>query len=358
MGEYISRSFVQDGWVVNFADATAKLSYSPALLYNYGKAVGSNEMMDFAIYNLVDEENKKFVNPKALVWTDGYRCLESMRYIPQMSAQVKMLNDRLAAGEKYEALRKELRKYVPSFTWYPETEFCYMLNSDGWFVAAKGGHNNESHNHNDIGTFTLYVNGTPMFVDAGVGTYTKKTFSKERYTIWSMCSDWHNLPVINGVTQKNGAEYRSASVKAVNGKSAKTFALDIVGAYTDESACQSWVRDYKLTSKVLTITDTYALKERKGADVENFMVQGAVYMSGETTPSGYQVKKGEVVVGNADVYMSLTYPASLTASVEVMNLDDKRFTNVWGDSLRRISFTSSVDAPLKGKYVFQIKRIN
>ena len=87
-------------------------------------------------------------------------------------------------------------------------------------------------------------------------------------------------------------EYRSASVKAVNGKSAKTFALDIVGAYTDESACQSWVRDYKLTSKVLTITDTYALKERKGADVENFMVQGAVYMPGETTPAGYQVKKG------------------------------------------------------------------
>ena len=358
MGEYISRSFVQDGWVVNFADATAKLSYSPALLYNYGKAVGSNEMMDFAIYNLVNEKNQTFVNPKALVWTDGYRCLESMRYIPQMSAQVKTLNDRLAAGETYEALRKELRKYVPSFTWYPETEFCYMLNSDGWFVATKGGHNNESHNHNDIGTFTLYVNGTPMFVDAGVGTYTKKTFSKDRYTIWSMCSDWHNLPVINGVTQKNGAEYRSASVKALNGKSAKTFALDIVGAYTDESACQSWVRDYKLTSKVLTITDTYALKGRKGADVENFMVQGSVYLPGETTPAGYQVKKGEVVVGNADVYMSLAYPSNLTASVEVMNLDDKRFTNVWGDSLRRISFTSSADAPLKGKYVFQIKRIN
>ena len=358
MGEYISRSFVQDGWVVNFADATAKLSYSPALLYNYGKAVESNEMMDFAIYNLADEKNKSFVNPKALVWTDGYRCLESMRYIPQMSAQVKSLNDRLAAGEKYEVLRKELRKYVPSFTWYPETEFCYMLNSEGWFFAAKGGHNNESHNHNDIGTFILYADGVPMFVDAGVGTYTKKTFGKDRYTIWSMCSDWHNLPVINGVTQKNGREFHSASVKAVNGKSAKTFALDIVGAYTEESACQSWVREYKLASKVLTITDTYTLKERKGADVENFMVQGAVYMSGETTPAGYKVKNGEVVVGNEGIYMSLTYPAALAPSVEVKNLDDPRFTKVWGDKIYRISFTSSADAPMKGKYVFQIKRIN
>jgi hypothetical protein len=233
-----------------------------------------------------------------------------------------------------------------------------MLNNDGWFVAAKGGHNNESHNHNDIGTFTLYVNGVPMFVDAGVGTYTKKTFSKDRYTIWSMCSDWHNLPVINGITQKNGREFHSASVKAVNGKSAKTFALDIVGAYPEESGCQSWVRDYRLTSKVLTITDTYALKERKGADIENFMVQGVVYMTGETTPAGYLVKNGEIVVGNDDVYMSLSYPAGITPSVEVKELDDPRFTKVWGDKLRKISFTSSDSAPLKGKYVFQIKRIN
>jgi hypothetical protein len=281
-----------------------------------------------------------------------------MRYIPQMSSQVKSLNDRIDAGESFEALREGLRKHVPLFTWYPETEFCYMLNEDGWFVAAKGGHNNESHNHNDIGTFTLYVNGIPMFVDAGVGTYTKKTFSKDRYTIWSMCSDWHNLPVINGITQKNGQKFRSASVKAVNGKSTKTFALDIGGAYPEDSGCQSWVRDYKLTSKVLTLTDTYALKERKGADIENFMVQGVVYMTGETTPAGYIVRKGEVVVGNDDIYMSLAYPAGLTPSVEVKELDDTRFTKVWGDKLRKISFTSSASAPLKGKYVFQIKRIN
>ena len=358
MGEYISRSFVNDGWVVNFADASAKLSYSPALLYNYGKAVGSQEMMDFAIYNLADDKSLQFKNPKALVWTDGYRCLESMRFIPQMSEQVKSLNDRIAGGASYDALRKELRKYVPSFTWYPETEFCYMLNSDGWFLAAKGGHNNESHNHNDIGTFILYADGVPMFVDAGVGTYTKKTFSKDRYTIWSMCSDWHNLPIINGVTQSFGGEFHSSSVKAVNGKSAKIFSLDIAGAYPEDSACQSCVRDYKLTSKVLTITDTYSLKERKGADVENFMVQGTVYLSGETTPTGYVVKNTEVVVGNKDVYMSLSYPSALKPSVEVMQLDDKRFTNVWGDSLRKISFTSSTDAPLKGKYLFQIKKVH
>ena len=88
------------------------------------------------------------------------------------------------------------------------------------------------------------------------------------------------------------------------------------------------------------------------------MVQGVVYMAGETTPAGYVVKKGEVVVGNNDVYLSLAYPAGLTPAVEVKELDDPRFTKVWGDKLRKISFTSSASAPLKGKYVFQIRRIN
>ena len=38
------------------------------------------------------------------------------------------------------------------------------------------------------------------------GTYTKQTFGKDRYTIWTMQSNYHNLPMINGVPQKFGQE--------------------------------------------------------------------------------------------------------------------------------------------------------
>ena len=50
MGEYISRSYVGDGWVVNFADASAKGGGDAPLIYRYGRAVGSEEMMQFAAY--------------------------------------------------------------------------------------------------------------------------------------------------------------------------------------------------------------------------------------------------------------------------------------------------------------------
>jgi hypothetical protein len=243
-------------------------------------------------------------------------------------------------------------------TWYPETEFCYIKNSaTGWFFAAKGGHNNESHNHNDIGTFILYKEGVPVFVDAGVGTYTKQTFSGERYNIWTMQSAWHNLPVINGWTQKNGGQYRSSDVKVSAKGNVKRFSLDIVGAYPEGTGCTSWVREYKVADKQLIITDVYQLASRNAADVENFLVQGNVHMAGETLASGYVVKKGEVVVENQGVYFRLTYPEGMVPSVEVKQLEDPRLTNVWGMSLRRISFTGSVSAPVKGKYVFKVSEL-
>lgn len=357
MGEYISRSFVKDGWVVNFADASAKLSYSPSLIYNYGKAVSSNEMQDFAIYNLARKTEGKYARPKPVLGNDIFRSLESLRYINEMTQRVDQLNAEIAAGYSFEQSIADLRKHVPSFTWYPETEFCYIKNNNDWFFASKGGHNEESHNHNDIGTFILYKGAVPVFVDAGVGTYTKMTFGKMRYSIWSMQSGWHNLPVINGKTQEHGREYRSRSVETVGKGKTKSFKLDIAGAYKPDACCKSWTREYKVSDNLLTITDEYKLESRIAADVENFLVQGAVYQAGEVTPDGYVVKAKEVVVENNGVTFKILYPAQMTVSVEVMNLDDPKLTNVWGTSLRRISFTGSSQAPLAGKYIFKISEL-
>lgn len=355
MGEYISRSYVADGWVVNFADASARLYFSPSVIYNYGEAVGSEEMKDFAAYILGDKNKKCFNDPGVLFSSDVFRSLESLNCRASLEEKVSELNGRISSGESFGSVMESLRTSVPDQVWYPETEFCYLRNSSGWFVAMKGGHNNESHNHNDIGTFTLYDDGVPMFVDAGVGTYTKSTFNKDRYTIWSMRSEWHNLPVINGIFQHDGASFRSSDVSVSFKKNANRFSLNIAGAYDEEADCNFWKRDYLLKSDELIITDTYSLKSRAASDVENFLVQGSVYLPGETTPEGYHVRNGETVIINKGKRMLLVYPSGLTPSVKVMELTDPRLTNVWGDSLRRISYTSAEDAPLSGKYLFKIK---
>ena len=357
MGEYISRSYVGDQWVVNFADASAKLSMTVPLIYNYGTAIGSNEMCDFAVYNLMDKKIGQFKKPAPTIWKDMFRVLESLKCLAPITERVNQLNAQIASGVSLDECADRLRKAVPDNTWYPETEFYYVKNDSDWFFAAKGGHNNESHNHNDIGTFLLYKGSVPVFADAGVGTYTKKTFSSERYTIWSMLSDWHNLPVINGKTQMNGAAYRSSDVSVGSKGRAKCFRLDISGAYRDGTDCNSWVREYNISDKLLTITDIYDLKKRNAADVENFIVQGKIYLPGESLSGGYLVKSGEVLMENQGVVFRITYPAGMTPSVSVMELDDPRLSNVWGPSLRRISFTGPDSAPVRGKYIFKISEL-
>ena len=172
-----------------------------------------------------------------------------------------------------------------------------------------------------------------------------------------MRSEWHNLPVINGVPQHNGREYHSSDVSVFKKKSSSGFSLDISGAYKKKSACRSWVRSYNISGSVLTVTDAYELETRNASDVGNFLVQGDVFLPGDTTPAGYTVKKGETVVCNGKVSMMITYPSSMTPSITVKELDDPRLTNVWGNSLRRISYTSPADAPAKGKYVYKIRQM-
>ena len=356
MGEYISRSYIGDSNVVNFADATATLTPDIYLTYRYGKSAGSREMMDFAMYLLYSDG--RFRTPSVPLGNDTYRSLETAKVLGDMTERVEELGESMETGTAC-AVLAGLRESVPAATWYPETEFCYLRDASGGFFAAKGGFNDESHNHNDVGTFILYCNDSPLFIDAGVGTYTKKTFSDERYTIWSMQSNWHSLPMINGVPQSHGRDYRSSDV-ACNLKKGE-FSLDISGAYPKDASCEAWKRSYRLSDGRLAIKDTFRLTERKAADIENFMVYGEVFLPGETYPVGggsRTVPSGCVVIAADGVSAEIAFPKSLTPSVETMHLDDPRMTSVWGDTLRRISFTSDPDAPLSGSYGFTIKYSN
>jgi hypothetical protein len=101
---------------------------------------------------------------------------------------------------------------LPRDVWLPEIQVMLARDqvgsSERLCLAAKGGHNAESHNYNDVGNFIVYIDGKPAIVDAGVETYTRKTFSAERYTIWPMQSGYHSLlPTVDGLMQSPGRAF-------------------------------------------------------------------------------------------------------------------------------------------------------
>ena len=321
MGEYISRTYVGDNWVVNFADASAKGGGDAGLIFRYGKAIDSREMQEYAAWLSRDK--------KGVVITSGrdmFRTLQCLLYSEEM--------------RKTQPVHQ-----TPAITWYPETQFCYMKNKKGFFLAAKGGYNNESHNHNDVGTFSLYYNAVPLIIDAGVGTYTRQTFGKERYTIWTMQSNYHNLPMINGVPQEFGSEYKATDV--VLNEKKKQLSMNIATAYPAEATVEKWIRTYRLKDNDLEISDDFVLKELKKENQINFLLWGDIDMN----------TSGRVKVTVKGQTVELSYDASLfTPSLETIKLTDPRLSNVWGKEIYRLSLTAKKEVK-KGRYVFNVKAL-
>src|SRR5699024_8034732 len=110
--------------------------------------------------------------------------------------------------------------------WYPSVGI-FAARRGSWVLGAKMGGNGDSHNHNDTGSVTVYKDGCPFLIDVGVESYTRKTFSPQRYEIWTMQSGWHNLPTFDGVMQLPGREYAAQDIQLGQG----SISAELAGAY-------------------------------------------------------------------------------------------------------------------------------
>ena len=317
MGEYITTSTIGNGWVVNFSDASAKGADNALIIYNYGKGVDSPLMKHYAAYAL-------------------------------KGGPAPVMRDRFIIRMFYSLLIKdELEKETPElvfepYTWYPETQICYMREKDGFFVASKGGHNAQSHNHNDIGTVSLYYKAIPFLIDAGVGTYITKTFSSHRYEIWSMQANYHNVPMLNGIPEKEGRQY--ASRQATFDPKTMTFAVDFAGTYPAEACVKSMLRKVSLKNGKVTIKDSYSLSESRQAADFNWLTWGDVDIE---TPGKVSITvQGETVTLNYD-------GKKLEPVLETIVQDDPPLKRVWGDKIYRVTLRERKPA-VKGNYTFTL----
>lgn len=197
---------------------------------------------------------------------------------------------------------------------------------EGLLLYFKGGHNGESHNHNDLGSFALFDGRTPLFIDVGKPVYTAKVFNEHRYEIWSTCSDYHNCATLNGVTQVADAKYHATVLDYDEVSGALT--LDLTEAYPAEASLRAYRRTAKLQSGVFTLTDDISFKE-SGSVSFSLMTREAPR---DMTESGFSIGKRRV-----------SFDPSLKLSVEVcegQSPETMQYTQDWNtDAIYRIRLT-------------------
>ena len=224
---------------------------------------------------------------------------------------------------------------APLQSWLPATGVLTAREREGdtagLFLAAKAGHNDESHNHNDVGSFIVANNGRPLLIDPGAGVYTRQTFGPDRYQIWTMQSSWHNTPAPAGQPQAAGRAQRATGVSAALSAAAAELALDLAAAYPGTAGVRSWHRTLRLdrTAPLISVHDSWELSQRSERSVCYLITPDEPRVAGATImlPSGLVIDIDAVVDGASAGHIS----------VERRDLDDPQLRAVWGGHLYRIT---------------------
>ena len=131
---------------------------------------------------------------------------------------------------------------------------------------GKAGHNDEMHNHNDVGSFMVSKGKGVTFCDPGKGRYSKDYFDpKTRYGLALCSSRGHSVPIINGKYQSTLANKSTIYVNENN-----RYAFSMEGVYEVDSL-KSLIRDFDLEDNGIVMTDTYEFSEKPDSVVERFV---------------------------------------------------------------------------------------
>jgi hypothetical protein len=310
IGGYLYKVFIHDDYFVDFADGDAIVRERGG--YTYGKNIGDENLIRLGATGIKTA-------PFLLSWFDVYANIQNV----------------LLEREKRDA--NLTAPYVKD-AWMPVSQVMAARETGnspmGLYMAAKAGHNGESHNHNDIGNFIVYADGKPVFIDLGTEEYVAKTFSPQRFELWYLQSQYHNCPTVNGVMQHDGKEYKASDVTYVSGGDLSCMEADISGAYPAEAGIIYWRRScclYRGIHPRIEIKDAFSLKSSPKKTAYHFMaaVEPVNYKAGEIT-----LKYGE------DKTIKFTYDHTcLRVEIEKIAVTESRLQANWGDTLYRINLT-------------------
>ena len=289
---YIVNVHVDGDYYLNYADCMPKAGLRGAEEYLFGQRTQAPGLCALAAADVSRRESRDLPDSKSLF----ERLLDAL-YARELAVPAPPVPP---AAEVF----------------YPSTGL-WIARDEIWCVSLRAGHNGVSHGHCDAGSLIVYRRGRPLLIDVGVETYSAKTFSPERFSIWTMRSDWHNLPTIGGRVQGDGKQYAPAGVKQYRDGNTPVIELELSPAYPGGGF--SYTRRVTLErGKSLTVTDRYQGGEE--AVLSLIFAQRPVWRGGVL----------ETSVG------SIRLEGAAEAAVEAVPIQDPHLRRCWPDTLYRV----------------------
>jgi hypothetical protein len=198
-------------------------------------------------------------------------------------------------------------------------------------LAAKGGHNDEMHNQNDVGSFMVVAGGKVVLTDPGRGRYSKSYFGPERYQNLFASSRGHSVPMINGLEQAAGRDHAAKVLVHEHGPDEDRLELDMAAAYPAEAGLSSLKRSLMLDRKTpggrVLLEDDFAFAGDEG-----------LFQSVLVTPMAAEAGNGTVRIGDTGAGVKVHYDAAaLDVALERHERAEKQYQPAV--DLTRVVFT-------------------
>ncbi|WP_223253125.1 heparinase II/III family protein [Arthrobacter sp. AFG7.2] len=281
-------------------------------------------------------------------WAERLGDLDAARHAAAMGASridaAAGLGRVLHALLRREERAEETRPAPPltSSTFLPSVQIMMAReaagSARGLLLAAKGGHNGEHHNHRDVGSVVVAVDGVPLLVDAGQPTYTAKTFGPDRYAIRAMQSSWHSVPAPFGLEQGTGRKFAAEVLREPSADDPK-LELALGAAYGLRP--DQWIRSSSLDreARKAVIADRWDLPvppDNATADVDiTYLAAGTISIG----PGTVTIRPAGIPGEGGSRGLALRWdPSAVVVLVDEWPLDCPLLAGVWGEKLTRLRF--------------------
>jgi len=314
MFRYIADVHINGPWFVDYGDAPPKMEESGEFLYLIGTAIDDSTLQAYGSFNA----SAAALRGEPVTDDQGHLG----RVLPCVLVSAKAI-----AAEKRDALVRD--------SWYPDlglmTARVKGESTDGFYLAMQAAPNQRAHGHNDSGSFIVFHDGNPIFIDIGPEAYTAPRYK------FSVQSAYHNLPTIGEVMQSNKKpQYRASDLHYSMDDSSASVSMNLATAYPDEAGVGYWKRTLTLDRVANRIRLNEDFKLHKKASVQLSFMTPCV-------PS--RAPEGKVLFAPADTSahsVSISYNSVLiTPSIEKIDLTDDWLVSRWGKTIYRVLLTST-----------------